>query len=425
MNLVVVAVVPASAIRPADIARACTACGCTPVFVTWTSSMDPAERQEYAEFGPVLLCDVNRPAEAISRLRAHSPTAILTFSEAMIPTTAILAECLGLPYHDRDVVRALTDKWVQRQRLAEHGVERMWSALVTSREEASAILADRPGPVVVKPKRSQSSSDTYLVGTPELPDAVQPSIERPFVFEEFLSGRSSGDFGDYVSVESLVVDGEPVTLGVTGKFPLLSPFREQGQFLPAHLPEEEIAEVSRVASAAVRALGVQRGITHTELKLTPDGPKIIEVNGRIGGFLGDLYQRATGLDLLTLGLAASCGMPIAPITAPEIDGVHFQYSNLPPISGGALRDITGAARVRQESGIVGYADRVAPGVTLTPGVMTFFMDLLRGHAPDYRSMLIVIDRCLAHLRFGIERADGVLTYWQAGRDGLRPVPDDL
>ncbi|MEV4635910.1 ATP-grasp domain-containing protein [Actinoplanes sp. NPDC049548] len=424
MSVVVVAVVPASAIRPADIVRACTTCGYTPVFVTWTGSMDPAEHQEYAEFGPVLLCDADRPAEVVPRLRAHTPTAIVTFSEAMIPTTAALAEGLGLPYHDRDVVAALTDKWVQRQRLAEHGVERMWSALVTSREEALKILADRPGPVVVKPKRSQSSRDTYLVDGLELPDAVQPSAERPFVLEEFLSGRSSGDFGDYVSVESLVVDGEPVTLGVTGKFPLLPPFREQGQFLPAHLPDEELAEASRVASAALRAVGVQRGITHTELKLTPDGPKIIEVNGRIGGFLGDLYERATGQDLLALGLAASCGVPVAPVTAPVIDGVHFQYSNLPPVSGGTLRDITGAAQVRQEHGVFGYAGRVTPGATLAPGVMTFFMDLLRGAAPDHRSMLTVIDRCLAHLRFGIERADGTLTYWQAGRDGLRPVPDD-
>ncbi len=73
----------------------------------------------------------------------------------------------------------------------------------------------------------------------------------------------------YVSVESLVVDGQPFTLGVTGKFPLRPPFREQGQFIPSQLPESEHAAVARLASHAATALGVWRGLVHTEIKLTP------------------------------------------------------------------------------------------------------------------------------------------------------------
>ncbi|MGC4864789.1 ATP-grasp domain-containing protein [Micromonospora sp. DT53] len=424
MSVVVVPVVPASAIRPADIARAATACGYAPTFVTSAGSMEPAEQEEYARFGPVLECDPERPSEAVPALRGHAPTAIVTFSEGMVPTTGELAVGLGLPYHDRDTVAALTDKWTQRWRLAEHGVDTVWSVAVTSREAALEVLASRPGPVVVKPRRSQSSRDTYLVeAAAALPAEVRPSAQRPFVLEEFLTGRDEGDFGDYVSVESVVVDGEPVTLGVTGKFPLLPPFREQGQFLPSHLPQDELDRAARLASAALRALGVRRGLAHTELKLTPDGPRLIEVNGRIGGFLGDLYQRGTGQDLLTLGMAASCGLPVTPRAAPTAGGVHFQYSNLPPTCGGVLREVAGVEKVRQETGVVGYATRIAAGAELAPGVMTFFMDLLRGDATDHASMLATIDRCLAHLQFSFEQADGTVSHWRAGRDGLHRTTD--
>ncbi|WIM99833.1 ATP-grasp domain-containing protein [Actinoplanes oblitus] len=423
MSVVAITVVATSAIRPADLARACDTCRCEPVFLTSAGLMDPAERDEYLAFGPVLEYDPADPGEVVPRLREHRPETILTFSEAAIPATAELAERLGLPYHDRETVTVLTDKWAQRRRLAERGVDAVWSAVVTDSDQARRVLAARPGPVVVKPRRSQSSRDTFLVETGELPPGVRPSPDSPFVIEEFLPGRGGTEFGDYVSVESLVSGGEPVTMGVTGKFPLLPPFREQGQFVPANLGEKEVAAAADLASAAVRALGVRSGLTHTEIKLTPDGPRVIEVNGRIGGFLGDLYQRATGQDLLALGLAAACGRPVTAETPRVTGGVHFQYSNQPPVSGGVLREITGADLVRRESGVAGYTVRFGPGTERPPGVMTFFVDLLRGEAADHQAMLALIDRCLSHLRFTWERPGGTVTDWRAGRDGLYRTPE--
>jgi hypothetical protein len=123
-------------------------------------------------------------------------------------------------------------------------------------------------------------------------------------------------------------------------------------------------------------------------------------------------------------MAASCGLPVAPHTPQVTGGVHFQYSNLPPVGGGVLREITGAEKVRQEVGVVGYAGRIAPGAAVSPGVTTLFMDVLRADAPDHGSMLATIDRCLAHLQFAFEQRDGTLTRWQASRDGLHLTTDN-
>ncbi|RWZ75961.1 ATP-grasp domain-containing protein [Streptomyces albidoflavus] len=422
MTTVVVAVVPFASVRPAHLGKAAAARGLSPVFVAVRDALGESERAEYAALGPVFEVAEDGTGEAVAELRALDADGVLTFSEGLLPMTAALAAALELPYHDEATVTALTDKWVQRHTLADRGVDAVRSSLVTSREECLTVLAGRDEPVVVKPKRSQSSRDTFLVGPgEELPAAVRPTPEQPFVVEEYLRGRDEGEFGDYVSVESLVVGGEPVTLGVTGKFPLLPPFREQGQFVPARLAADDWAAVTRLASDAARALGVERGHVHTEIKLTPAGPKIIEVNGRLGGFMHEVYGRATGQDLVELGLAAACGLPVSPVEARQGGPVHVQYWNLPPRSGGELLAVEGVERLTAEEGVVGHLPRVVPGTVLEPAVTTHFMDIVSGRADDHAGLLTLLDRALPHLRFVYRLADGSTVSYRGSRHGLVPV----
>ncbi|MBO1284367.1 ATP-grasp domain-containing protein [Streptomyces sampsonii] len=422
MTTVVVAVVPFASVRPAHLGKAAAARGLSPVFVAVRGALGAPERAEYAALGPVFEVAEDGTGEAVAELRALDADGVMTFSEGLLPMTATLAAALELPYHDAATVTALTDKWVQRRTLAERGVDTVRSALVTSREEALAVLAERGEPAVVKPKRSQSSRDTFLVGPgEELPAPVRPTPQQPFVVEEYLRGRDEGEFGDYVSVETLVVGGEPATLGVTGKFPLLPPFREQGQFVPARLAAPDWAAVTRLASDAARALGVERGHVHTEIKLTPAGPKIIEVNGRLGGFMHEVYGRATGQDLVELGLAAACGLPVSPVEARRDGPVHVQYWNLPPRSGGELLAVEGVERLTAEEGVVGHLPRVAPGTVLEPAVTTHFMDIVSGRADDHAGLLTLLDRALPHLLFVYRLADGSTVSYRGSRRGLVPV----
>ncbi|WP_369173052.1 acetyl-CoA carboxylase biotin carboxylase subunit family protein [Streptomyces sp. R28] len=418
MSKVIVSVVPNSAVRPADIAEAARLCGHEPVYVAIGGALDPRERDEYASFGPVVEADEAELAAAVEQLLPLAAEGVTTFSEGMVPFTARLAHGLGLPYHDRETAARLTDKRAQRSRLAEQGVDSVWSVAVTSRYEALVLIESRPGPVVVKPVRGQSSIDTHFVASvDDLPRDLHPSVERPFLVEEFLQGRDEGDFGDYVSVESLVVDGRAHTLGVTGKFPLMPPFREHGQFVPAHLPAAERADVARLASDAAIALGVRQGLVHTEIKLTPDGPRIIEVNGRLGGFMPWMYERATGLNLLELGIRAACGQRVD-LPEPTVDKVEFQYWGLSPMPGGVLLRVDGTDVLRKEPGVVGYEQRLPDNAALPAQSTSFFLDVLHGSAPDHRAMLDTIDRSLAHVRFTFEAPDGTTSVWQARRGAM-------
>ncbi|MGC5365701.1 ATP-grasp domain-containing protein [Streptomyces sp. DT24] len=419
MTSVAVAIVPGSAVRPAEIAAAVDACGHTPIFVALPGTLGEPERTECLALGPVLVCDTEAPGDMVEQLRRHRLAGVTTFSEAMVPLISEIGAGLGLPFHEPATVALLTDKWAQRQRLAEAGVDTVRCVVVTSRDELLAEINAQCGPVVVKPVRSQSSRATYFVPEPDaVPADLQPTSGRPFVVEEYLQGRDEGDFADYVSVEGLVEDGKVQTLGISGKLPMIAPFREVGAFFPSHLPETELRQIARLAEDAVRALDVRRGHVHSEVKLTANGPRLIEVNGRIGGYMSELYGRVTGADWLALGIAVACGQPVGTVAPARSDTVDFQFFNNPPLGGGVLRRIDGADAVRREPGIVGYSTRFPAGSTLAPEGGTLWIDLLRGNAPDHATMLKTIDQCLAQMCFHIDSPDGGTRVWQATRGGL-------
>jgi hypothetical protein len=361
--------------------------------------------------------DPDEPGNAGSALRAHDPVGITTFSESALRVTADLAVALGLPYHSSETVTRLTRKDCQRARLAEAGVDHTRSLVVTDRAALCAAITGAP--VVVKPVQGQGSLHAYLVQTlHDVPADLPVGVSRPFLVEEFLSGRDEHPFGDYVSVETVSVNGHAHVIGVTGKLAQLPPFREPGQFVPSHLDPADERMVADLATRAVEALGVSRGLAHTEIKLTPNGPRIIEVNGRLGGHIDELYARAFGVDMLAIELAVATGTTPA-IARKPTGRVYYQYSNLGPAQGGSFVRVCGVDAVRALPGVTGYRAFVAAGTAIAPGVSTTELDLLTGHADDHDSMLMGIDKALEELSFTIADDAGPPREWRASRAGLQ------
>jgi len=124
----------------------------------------------------------------------------------------------------------------------------------------------------------------------------------------FLAFRPGG-----VSALTTTCRGEPGAAGeishvaVTGRFPMAEPFRETGFFIPADLPQAHLEGALEVATAALRALGVRAGDCHTEIKFTPSGPQVIEVNGRLGGGIPEMLFHASGVSLLRLSMRVALG----------------------------------------------------------------------------------------------------------------------
>ncbi|MFJ4336962.1 acetyl-CoA carboxylase biotin carboxylase subunit family protein [Streptomyces sp. NPDC088915] len=281
--------------------------------------------------------------EAVGRLAAgFTPGGVVTFSERRLRLTASVAEACGVPFHTEETVDVLTDKFRQRRSLAAHGVQDTRCVPVPGVEDIEGVI-DRVGlPAVLKPRSGAGSVDTCLVRSADecrsrlAEFTADRDAPGEFVLEEYLPGDpglAGPDWGDYVSVESVVVDGEPRTVAVTGKLPLAPPFRETGHLLPAPLAPAVAADVVRLERRALRALGVRHGVTHTEIKLTPAGPRVIEVNGRLGGHMAELVRRSLGYDLVAAALRLALGLPVESPEPPPgrgRSGVAFHFKVVPP-----------------------------------------------------------------------------------------------
>jgi hypothetical protein len=93
-------------------------------------------------------------------------------------------------------------------------------------------------------------------------------------------------------------------------------FIETGHLVDARDPMRGDTGLRNLLQQAHDAIGFGFGITHTEIRLTAAGPKIIEVNGRLGGDLVPyLGLRATGVDTGLNAARVACGLE--PELAPD------------------------------------------------------------------------------------------------------------
>jgi biotin carboxylase len=337
-----------------------------------------------------------RIAEVVAAL---DPAGIITFSESRIALTASVAEKCGLRFHDPRLADLLTDKHLQRRILETAGVDMTRSRAVSSEGDIEAALALVGLPAVLKPRRGAGSRDTYKVTSVQAGVALiraarlDGGLDGGFVVEELLRGDPTAagpEWGDYVSVESVVRDGDVRHACVTGKFPLVEPFRETGQFVPATLPAPLADAVAALAGAALRALGVRWGVTHTEVKLTPEGPRVIEVNGRVGGYVGDILRRASGYDLLRTAIQIAAGQPVqAP--HPEFHRVAFRHYLAAPPHPVMVTAVHGVVELTRIAGVSHVEIRARPGQMLDPrrGTQECF-GIVYGESADHTELKHVI-----------------------------------
>jgi hypothetical protein len=168
--------------------------------------------------------------------------------------------------------------------------------------------------------------------------------------------------------------------------------------------------VLALTTDALRALGPATGFVHTEIKLGPRGPRIIEVNGRIAGDLHQYAAQACSVDLVRAACELALGAPVRvePLAHP---GVFFQFTSLGPTRPCRLVSVEGARAVRAVDGIAGYRSVVRPGQRLDGGVMTDPLDFLWGHAAGHDEMFELLDRALAPLCFEFAFDDGTFAEW--------------
>lgn len=262
----------------------------------------------------------------------ESPSGVLTWHEEHIVQSALVAADLGLPGSDPESVRRCRDKFGTRTALAARGLAQPAFVLVGD-GVAAAEAADRLGyPVVLKPRAAGGSQGVVLVrdraelvdqfgATRDVPLPHTDGFDDVVLVEEYLTGPE-------ISVDSVVHRGRVVPVYVAHKQIGFPPyFEETGHLVDGADPLLTDDGLCRLLAGVHEALGYTDGWTHTEIKLTEHGPKVIEVNGRLGGdLIPYLGMRASGIDPGLAAAAVACGTaPPVEATSPATAGVRFFY----------------------------------------------------------------------------------------------------
>jgi biotin carboxylase len=298
---------------------------------------EPGWERPYLTGWTVLPSTLDGPAMAAAAAAVHRTTpvsGVLCWDEGRIHATAYAAQALGLPNGDPAVVWRLRDKAQTRAALAAAGVPQPRSVPVSTVEQALDAAAAVGYPAVLKPRGLGASLGVVRVDGPDelramfaftrdtvAPDPVVYSSEHPVLVEECVVGEE-------ISVDAAVHDGVAAPVFLARKVVGYRPYAEEvGHVVDAADPLLTDAGLRTVLQAAHTALGVRDGWTHTEFMLTAAGPRLIEVNGRLGGdlipYLGAL---ATGVDPGLAAAAVACGAaPDLTPTGRRVAAIRFFY----------------------------------------------------------------------------------------------------
>lgn len=273
---------------------------------------------------------------AVAGIRGeHVLDGVVTWDEFAAVTAARVAGDLGLRGSSAGAVARCRDKAACRTVLDIAGVPSAAWYYVTSLAGARAAAVRIGYPVVLKPRAAGGSMGVIRVNSPaELEDAYRFTLraaaepesgeKKPgMLVESYLPGPE-------VSVEVVTDRGRHHVVAVTAKQLGAEPYFEETGHIVAGAgddPGRPSAAVATVATAALDTLGISHGVSHVELRLTPSGPRIIEVNPRIGGdLIGHLVHLATGVDLAAAAGDLAVGRtPDLTPTRSQTAGIRFVY----------------------------------------------------------------------------------------------------
>lgn len=321
----------------------------------------------------VLTTETNDVAALIGLLQVQHGVmrfdGVVTICDYYIDTVVQVARALGLPQAFPASVAMVRRKHLVREALQRAVLPNPAFRAVTSWAAARTAAIDIGYPLVLKPSDLASSAFVRLVhdeaqlhaaftALEQFPANFRAQARDPlWLLEEYMEGEE-------VSVESCTFAQQTTIIGITDKsltgFPY---FIEDGHMFPARLDEQVAEGVRALVTGALAAVGFEHGISHTEVKLTARGPRIVEINPRPGGnYIAELVERVTGIDLLAALIDLALGRrPDLSRSATGVSSAAIKF--LVPPRGGKLAALDGAGSAGQaphvvRSSITGAAGQV-------------------------------------------------------------------
>jgi len=221
---------------------------------------------------------------------------IIGILEPMMVPLAQARVHFGVPGTSPETAELFRDKAKMKAALRRAGLGVARSKLVAAEGDARAFAEEVGFPMVLKPPAGMGAKSTFRVSSLEnLLRALQgmgASAENPVLAEEMLRGEE-------LSFETLTVGGVPRAHSISQYFPsclevLENPWIQWVCFFPRDVSGPEYDGARAMGFAAIKALGLDNGVTHMEWFRREDGRLAI----------GEIAQRPPGANITRMiGLA--------------------------------------------------------------------------------------------------------------------------
>lgn len=230
--------------------------------------------------------------------RSNNYDAVISFTEHHVSMTNEISKKLGLLHNDD--IKRIQNKYYQRSKVMTSNPELSVNSIYLESMQEVENMSKINFPVIMKPIYGSGSKGVMeFKDSTQLKDFLKVNESYyPCVIEEKLIGKKKFyNYGDYISVESIVVNGNITHLCVCDKTDLVSHFRETGLIIPT-VQSELVSEAYSAAEIIIKSLGYKYGPTHIELKITDDGLKLIEFNARAGGPIPIMIQMSSNYNII-------------------------------------------------------------------------------------------------------------------------------
>jgi hypothetical protein len=271
-----------------------------------------------------VVADFSSRTTLLATVDTISPSvdAVITTYENYILPTAWIAEHLRLPGLPVATAEACTDKFLMRS-LFDKAPKKVSPAFATveAEEDVRQFATLHTFPLILKPANlaksllvtKSSDLDELIANYRHSVDLLQtvykkyaPNRTPKLIIEEFLEGsiHSVDAFVDQSGephVLEQVVDYQTgYDIGYDDNF-------HYSRLLPSRLNDTDQVALRECAAIGIRALGMKNSPAHVEIIMTAQGPRIVEIGARNGGYRERMHNLANGIDITGAALALALG----------------------------------------------------------------------------------------------------------------------
>lgn len=291
--------------------------------------------------------------QALAKMTLTPDAVIATYENYIVPA-AMIAKKLGLPGMPLEAAEACTDKFVMRT-LFSKAPEKISPdfAVVSNEDDLKSFAAKHNFPLILKPTNlaksllvtRNNSLEELLANYRKALDLLNgvykkyaPNKTPGLLVEEFLEGSIHSvdafvDKNGKVQVLEQVVDYQTgYDIGFDDNF-------HYSRIIPSKLSPTDQKALRHCARVGAQALGMKSSPAHIEVIMTREGPRIVEIGARNGGYRERMHGIANGVNITGAALDLRLGITPKIVSTkddncavlelfPKIPGTYVCISNL-------------------------------------------------------------------------------------------------